>query len=74
METNGQQNTPPATQQILIQSDGLTVRVQLGCDPAVAEGLLARALGHVQRELLVARLARAAEPKVEIANSFPRML
>ena len=63
----------PATQRVVIESDGVGVRVALGCPLAVAEGLLARGLSHVQRELLVARLLESAAPKVELARTVPRV-
>ena len=62
----------PSPQRVVIESDGVAVRVVLGCPLAVAEGVLARALGYVQRELQVVRLLEAAAPKVEVARTLPR--
>lgn len=67
-ESNGAASNPPL-QQLLIESDGLSVRIKQNVPNDVAEGLLARALAHVGREILRAQLAEDARPKVEVFPS-----
>lgn len=56
-------------QQILIASDGVSVRVTGNVPPDVAEGMLYRALQHMGRQILRAQLQADAAPKVEIVPS-----
>ena len=52
----GNEGTMPY--RIMVQSDGARVGLQMSCQLDVAEGVLARALAHVQREILIARLVQ----------------
>lgn len=65
-------HTPAPNHRVMIESDGTKVAIGFGCPLDVAEGILYRALSHVQREILLARLADAAAPKVELAGALPR--
>ena len=79
MSDNG--HTPatsgPMPYQIVIQSDGVRVALSGNVPFDVQEGLLARALAHIQRELLIARLiqqqALEAEkaPRVALSTRLP---
>ena len=70
METNGE--TMPL--RIMVQSDGVRVGLQMTCQLDVAEGILARALAHVQREILIARivqqmaLAEEGKPRIHLPS------
>lgn len=70
-DTNGApapQGTPPPMQKILIESDGVTMRIQATVPPDLAEAMLYRALQHFGRQLLIAQL-QSAKPKVELFPS-----
>lgn len=47
-------------QRIVIESDGSHLRLAGNVSYDVMEGVLARALGHIQREILLARFAQAS--------------
>ena len=65
----------PAAQIIVTMDEHLGVRVQHNCHGGdVVEMLLYRALKYVERELTAGRLFKVEEPKVTIANSFPKGL
>lgn len=62
-----------AIQIVITMDDTLGVRVQHNSPSGdVVEMLLYRALKYIERELTAGRLMRAPDPKVTIANSFPR--
>ena len=67
-------NGPAAMMQVVIQSDGVKVHTNGNVPLDVMEGLLARALSNVGREILIARLLQTealreqAKPRVTLSG------
>ena len=71
---NGAIPKPARIQVVITMDDALGVRLQHNCPGGdVVEMLLYRALKYVEREMTAGRLLRVEEPKITIANSFPKM-
>ena len=62
-------DAPGKLQQIILESDGVSVRIASNVPLDVAEGLLYRALAQMGRNILRAQLAESGKPKVEIFPS-----
>ena len=70
----GEPDSPPRAQVVITMDARLGVKVAHNCPGGdVVEMLLYRALKYVERELQAGRLMRVEEPKITIANSFPKL-
>ena len=64
----------PLQFQVVIRSDGFGLDTRANCPLDVAEGLVARALANIGREILVVKLAQAealreaAKPRISLAG------